>query len=194
MSINDIRKGNVIVITGPSGVGKGSIVTKILQQHLDIVLSVSATTRSKRPGEIDGVHYYFISKEEFQKLIDTDQMLEWAKFADNYYGTFKEAVQKETVRGNDVILEIEVQGAMQVKSKLPEAILIFISPPSVEELKARLVGRATETDEVVAKRLNIALKELQLVSEFNYNVINDDLDKAIEEVVRIILSKRKYRE
>lgn len=191
MSDKPKRKGNIIVITGPSGVGKGTIVSKITARNKDIVLSVSATTRAMRPGDVDGVQYHFVTREKFQQLINDEQMLEWAIFADNYYGTFMGAVSKEINEGNDVILEIEVQGAMQVKKKLPDAKLIFISPPSPEELKSRLVGRKTESEEVVSKRLTIADNELKMIKEFHYNVINDDLDKAVDEVEAIILGLRK---
>ncbi|MEW5820153.1 MAG: guanylate kinase [Cyanobacteriota bacterium] len=185
------KRGNVVVITGPSGVGKGTIVKQILAKFNDIVLSVSATTRKIRPGERNGVEYYFKSVEEFKNLIDEGQMLEWAIFADNYYGTFKDAVKEKINEGKDVILEIEVQGAMQVKDKLPESILIFIAPPSLEELKTRLVGRATETPEVVMKRLKIAEEELKTTNKFKYVVKNDNLELAIKEVENIILNERE---
>ena len=185
------RVGNIIVLTGPSGVGKGTIVKQILQKHEDVVLSVSATTRSARPGETHGVEYYFITVDEFKQLIKDDQMLEWAVFADNHYGTFKEAVQKLVKEGKDVILEIEVQGAMQVKDKLPEAHLVFISPPSLDELQARLVGRATEKPEVVAKRLKIAEEELSLKNNFTYHVVNDDVETAVKDLETVIMKIRE---
>ncbi|MGD9580349.1 MAG: guanylate kinase [Vampirovibrionia bacterium] len=186
-----VRVGNVIVLTGPSGVGKGTIVKQILKKHDDVVLSVSATTRKPRPGETDGVEYYFKSVEEFKSLIEENQMLEWAVFADNYYGTYKAAVEKLVKEGKDVILEIEVQGAMQVKDKLPEAHLVFISPPSLEELKTRLVGRATEPQEVVAKRLKIAEEELSLKDSFTYQVINDDVETAVKDLEAVIMMIRE---
>lgn len=172
-------KGKVIVFTGPSGVGKGTIMKRALAEDKNLVLSVSATTRMARPGEVDGEHYHFICRDEFQTLIDEGQMLEWAEFADNMYGTFKSAVENETAKGKDVILEIEVQGAMQVKEKLDEAVLVFISPPSLEELKARLTGRGTEAHEVIQKRLSIAESEMKMIDQFDYVVVNDDLEKAI---------------
>ena len=184
------RQGNVIVITGPSGVGKGTIIRRILSDGDDIVLSVSATTRSKRPGERDGVEYYFKTVDEFKKLIESGQMLEWATFAGNYYGTFKDAVMDKIFEGKDVILEIEVKGAMQVKNKIPEAVMIFIAPPSIDELKSRLLNRATESEDVIRKRLDIAEKELKKMDEFQYVVVNDDLEKAIEKVKKIIADKR----
>lgn len=185
-----LREGNVIVITGPSGVGKGTIVKEILKKHSDIVLSVSATTRKPRPGEIDGINYYYKTKNEFKSLIESGEMLEWAEFADNYYGTFKSAVYEQVNNSNDVILEIEVQGAMQVIDKIPEATLVFIAPPSFDELKSRLVGRATEPVEVVNKRLAIAQKELDMKDQFEYIVVNDDLTAAVKEVEDIIIGLR----
>lgn len=185
-----VRKGNVIVFTGPSGVGKGTILSDVLKRLDDVVYSVSATTRSPRPGEKDGVHYYFKSKDEFKMLIEKGQMLEWAEFAGNYYGTFIAAVEEVVNMGKDVVLEIEVKGAMQVKEKMPEASMIFISPPSDDELRARLRGRGTEPDDVVAKRLAIAENELSLRDKFDYNVVNDKLDNAISKVENIILSLR----
>ena len=186
-------KGNVIVVTGPSGVGKGSIISKVLDDLKGIVLSISTTTRSPRPGEKDGVHYYFKSIAEFKELINTGKMLEWAKFADNYYGTFKDTVEKELEIGNDVLLEIDVQGALNVKKQMPEAILIFIYPPSIEELKRRLTGRNTESAEVIQKRLNIALNELKMAEKFDYKIINDNLDNAIKDLEKLILIARNNR-
>jgi len=186
-------KGNVIVVTGPSGVGKGSIISKVLDDLKGIVLSISTTTRSPRPGEKDGVHYYFKSIDEFKELINTGKMLEWAKFADNYYGTFKDTVEKELEIGNDVLLEIDVQGALNVKKQMPEAILIFIYPPSIEELKRRLTGRNTESAEVIQKRLNIALNELKMAEKFDYKIINDNLDNAIKDLEKLILIARNNR-
>lgn len=187
------RQGNTLVITGPSGVGKGTIVKRILADYENVVLSVSATTRPMRPGETNGVEYYFKTVKEFEKLIEENQMLEWAKFADNYYGTFKAAVEEEIARGNDVILEIEVQGAMQVKKKMPEARLIFIVPPTLDVLRERLQGRATETQDVINKRLKIAEEELKCLDEFSYKVVNDNLETAIKDVEKIILELRQKR-
>lgn len=187
---NEKRKGKIMVLTGPSGVGKGTIISSILKNLEDIVLSISATTRKPRPGEQDGVQYYFKTVDEFKKLIDSDKMLEWAQFADNYYGTLYSSVEKELELGNDVVLEIDVQGALQVKSKLPDAILVFICPPSFEELKHRLVNRQTESSEVIEKRLNIAKSELDMAEKFDYQIVNDKLDIAIKDLQNLILRIR----
>lgn len=186
------KQGNIIVYTGPSGVGKGTILAKVLEKRSGIVLSVSATTRKPRPGEIDGVHYHFMTKEEFKKLVENDEVLEWAEFAGNYYGTLKSEVERITSEGKDIVLEIEVQGAIQVKEKIPDCIMIFISPPSFEELEKRLTGRGTEPPEIIQKRLNIAKSELEHKNLFDYQVINDNLDRAVMEVEAIILSKNVY--
>lgn len=185
------RKGNILVITGPSGVGKGTIVSEILKRHNDIVFSVSATTRPIRPGEIYGVNYYFKTVEEFKSLINQGQMLEWAVFADNYYGTYTVAVEKEINKGNDVILEIEVQGAMQVKNKIPESVLIFITPPSLKELESRLKKRATEPDDIINKRISIAQQELSMKDKFDYLILNDNLEQAIVDLENTIMNLRK---
>lgn len=184
------KKGKIIVITGPSGVGKGTIISTILKDLDNVVLSISATTRKPRPGEQDGVQYYFKTVDEFKQLIESDSLLEWAQFADNYYGTLYSSVEKELNLGNDVILEIEVQGALNVKSKVPKAILIFIKPPSFEELAQRLISRATESAEVVEKRLSIAKNELKFAEKFDYQIVNDKLDVAIKDLENLILHIR----
>lgn len=188
---NPLNKGNIIVLTGPSGVGKGAIVSRITKKHSDIVLSVSATTRKPRPKEVEGINYFFVTIDEFNALVKSGEMLEWAEFAGNFYGTPKAALEKEVHKGNDVILEIEVQGALTVKNVLPDCVMIFILPPSIDELKKRLVNRATEPEEIIQKRLNIALSELEFKHEFQYNVVNDNLDIATETVENIILNHRK---
>lgn len=187
---NPSKKGNIIVLTGPSGVGKGVIVKRLTKKHTDIVLSVSATTRSPRPKEKDGVNYYFVTTEIFNNMVDSGEMLEWAKFAGNYYGTPKSSLEQEINNGNDVILEIEVQGALNVKKIIPDCLMIFILPPSIEELKRRLINRATEPYDIIQKRLKIALSELEHKEEFHYQVINENLDNAVETVETIILNFR----
>lgn len=180
-----MKEGLKIIISGPSGSGKGTIVNRLLQDKKAIV-SVSATTRSPRDGEVDGEHYFFKSKEEFEQMIADDQLLEYAQFCDNYYGTPKDFVQETTKSGKNIILEIEVEGALQVKSMYPEAIFIFVIPPSLVVLKDRLVGRKTETMEVIEKRLGRAREELVYFKEYDYVVVNEDLDEAVRAIEIII--------
>jgi guanylate kinase len=184
------KKGKLFVISGPSGVGKGTLVTEILKRNQNIKLSVSVTTRLPGPGEKDGVNYHFLTKEKFQSLIDNNELIEWAQFADNYYGTYEKVVNEVLEQGYDLIVEIEVQGALQIKSKRPDAVLIFILPPSIEELKDRLERRRTETAEVIAKRLAIVDSEYAKKDRFNYQLINDRLDASIEELENIINKER----
>jgi guanylate kinase len=184
------KKGKLFVISGPSGVGKGTLVTEILKRNPNIKLSVSVTTRAPRPGEQDGVNYHFLTKEKFQSLIESNQLIEWAQFADNYYGTYEKVVNEVLDSGYDLIVEIEVQGALQIKSKRPDASLIFILPPSLEELKDRLERRRTESAEVIAKRLAIVDSEYAKKDNFNYQMVNDRLDASIEELENIINQER----
>ncbi|MBR2471249.1 MAG: guanylate kinase [Clostridia bacterium] len=164
--------GVLIVLSGPAGVGKGTICSNIVEKDENIFLSVSATTRAPRGAERDGIEYFFKSKDEFESMIERDELLEYASFCDNYYGTPKKTVMDRINSGEDVILEIEVQGAFQVKEKFPEAVLVFILPPSFEELKNRLVGRGTETPDVVEKRLTRAEDELKLAADYDYIIVN----------------------
>jgi len=183
-------KNNLIIFTGPSGVGKGTIVKQVFSDLEDIEFSISATTREIRPGEKDGVSYFFKTKEEFEKMREADELLEWAEFVGNYYGTPKDFVMQTLESGKDVFLEIEVQGALQVMEKYPEALSIFLIPPSLEELEARLRARATETEDVLQKRLSKAKEEMSFTEKFDHVVINDDLDKAVDSVKKIILNAR----
>ncbi len=180
------NKGKIFVIAGPSGVGKGTLLTKYLAKHPEVKLSVSATTRKPRPGEVHGKNYYFLEKEEFLNLIQKDQLIEYAQFADNYYGTLFSTVEEAANNGENIALEIEVQGALQIKEKIKDAILIFILPPSYDELKARLTGRQTETPEAIEKRLKTSRRELEAKHEFHHHVINDNLDKALEDLENTI--------
>ena len=186
---NSLKKGTLFVISGPSGVGKGTLVSMLRQNHPEIKLSVSATTRNPRPGEINGVHYFFLTKENFKKRIESGEFLEWAEFSGNFYGTNKNFVEKMLKDGHNIILEIDVQGALQVKNKLQEAILIFIEPPCFEELKLRLLKRSTETEEEIQKRLAVVKSELQQKQEFNYVIVNDNLDTAFKNLENIILKE-----
>lgn len=185
------KQGKLFVISGPSGVGKGTLVNEVLARNEDIKLSVSVTTRAPRPNEVNGVNYHFFSKEEFEKLIKNDELIEWAQFANNYYGTYEKVVDDALSSGNDLIVEIEVQGALQIKAKRPDATLIFILPPSIDELKSRLIGRQTETPEVIEKRLSIVESEYGKKDEFNYRLVNDKLETSVVELENIINKERE---
>ncbi len=178
--------GNLTVLTGPSGVGKGTIVRKILDKHKDVWLSISATTRQPRSGEIDGQDYLFLEKKEFQKIIDNEGFLEWALFSNNFYGTPKKIVKEKIEKGTDVLLEIELQGARQVRKSFPEAFQIFISPPNLSELEKRIRGRGTDSEESIKDRLRIASKEIRAKKEFDAVVINQDLDIAFREIEELM--------
>lgn len=180
-----MNRGRLFVISGPSGTGKGTICKELIKDD-KIRLSVSMTTRNPREGEVHGVSYYFATKEEFLQKIDAGGFLEYAEVFGNYYGTPKMEVLELLDEGIDVLLEIDVQGALQIKDVYPEAVLVFILPPSMEELRARLTGRATETQDVVERRLGEAAKEISYVKQYDYAVINDELDKAIENVKMVI--------
>ena len=187
------KKGNLIVISGFSGAGKGTVVKKLVEKY-GYSLSVSATTREPREGEVDGKDYYFKSVADFQNLIDYNGFIEWAMYVENYYGTPRKFVEEEMAKGNDVILEIEVQGAMNIKNQYPDAILIFVTAPSIATLKERLTGRGTESDEVILKRLKRAKEESQDINEYEYVVVNDDLDTCVDSVNSIIVRKKCLRE
>lgn len=181
------KRGNLYVISGPSGVGKGTLVSKLLEARDDIELSISATTRSPRPGEVDGKDYLFLTRQQFDDLVASDGFIEWAEYAGNCYGTPIAFVEDQLRAGKNVILEIEVQGAFQVKEKLPDATLIFIEPPSMDELKARIVGRGTESDEVIGSRMRTALLEMERKMEYDIAVMNDDIDSAVRRLSECIV-------
>ncbi|MBQ0078759.1 MAG: guanylate kinase [Eubacterium sp.] len=185
-----MAKGKLFVISGPSGTGKGTIINEILKANDDIRLSISMTTRQPREGEQHGVQYFFATREEFEALIAEDGFIEYADVYGNYYGTPKKAVNDWMESGQDVLLEIDVQGAIQVKEKFPEAILLFILPPSLIVLRARLEGRRTDTQEVINKRMANAAKEIALVGHYDYAVVNNKLEVAVEEAVAIIKGQR----
>ena len=180
------KKGILIVVSGFSGAGKGTLMKRLLEDYDDYALSVSATTRSPRPGEEDGREYFFKSVEEFEKMIAQDELIEYAKYVNNYYGTPKEYVMQQLEEGKDVILEIEIQGALKVKEKYPDTLLLFVTPPGARELKERLVGRGTETMEVIESRMKRAVEESEGMDQYDYLVINDDLDTCVKEMPRII--------
>ena len=183
-----MSKGNLIVFSGPSGSGKGTILANYFNTEAGkkAALSVSATTRLPRPGEIDGINYYFMSKEQFEERIKNNGFLEYAEFCGNYYGTPKAEVMQKLDEGTDVILEIEVQGAMKIKQQVPDAVMIFVTPPSLKELHSRRVSRGTESVDVIDKRINQAMSEVKCVDEYTYVIVNDRLDTAVEEFTAIL--------
>ena len=185
------RKGLLLVVSGPAGVGKGTINISLISRNSDIRMSVSATTRQPRPGEIDGVHYFFKTEEEFQKMINKGAFLEYMRvFNTHYYGTPKSFVEQELAEGRSVILEIDVQGAMRVKAAYPDAVLIFIAPPSMSELKSRLIHRGTESSEAIDRRFETAYQEMKYIDRYDYVVVNDILDLAIARTEDIIVAER----
>ncbi len=181
-----MRKGNLFVLSGPSGAGKGTLVKRVLQRVPDAWVSVSATTRQPRPGEVDGRDYFFLDQPRFDELVSQGGFLEWAHVHGNSYGTLRSRVQDRIDHGSQVILEIDVQGAFQVKKAMPEAHLIFIEPPSLEELERRLRGRGTETEDVICNRMKTAEVELARKMEYDVQVVNDELERATEELVSYI--------
>ena len=185
-----MNKGQLIVFSGPSGVGKGTVLKEFLKNKENVSLSISATTRAPREGEQNAVHYYFLSREEFEQKIQDGNMLEYAQYNQNYYGTPKDKVDEALENGKDIILEIEVQGALQIKEKCPNALLVFVMPPKWEELEKRLVGRGTEDEETIKNRLNIAKKELQQAVHYDYILVNDEVEAAAERLNDIINAGR----
>lgn len=184
------KRGLLMVVSGPSGCGKGTVLGRLLKEDPNVFYSVSATTRAPRPGEVDGVHYFFLSKEQFEEKIKTGGMLEYANYVENYYGTPAQAVEDQRSLGHDVILEIEIQGAMQVKAKCPDAVMVFVSPPSMEELKRRLIDRKTESEEVVNNRLKTAEKEMKAISKYDYVVVNDEVENAVSSLKAILQAEK----
>ncbi|WP_175988896.1 guanylate kinase [Bacillus sp. Marseille-Q1617] len=189
------EKGLLIVLSGPSGVGKGTVRKAIFsQEDTKFEYSISMTTRKPREGEVDGVDYFFKSREEFEALIEQGKLLEYAEFVGNYYGTPVDYVRETINKGKDVFLEIEVQGAQQVRDKFPEGLFIFLAPPSLSELQNRLVTRGTETDEVIQGRLNTARKEIEMMNLYDYIVENDKIENAVEKINSIVQAEHCKRE
>ena len=185
------RNGLLLVVSGPSGVGKGTLVKALMDRNSKIKMSVSATTREPRPGEIEGVHYFFKSEEEFKAMADRGEFLEYIHvFGSKYYGTPRSFVEQHLSNGYDVILEIDVQGAMKVKQSFPDAVLMFITAPSMSEIKSRLIGRGTETMEQVEKRFATAFEEIKMIPEYDYVVVNDVVDKAVHHLEAIMEAER----
>ena len=187
------KRGILAIISGFSGAGKGTVVNKLLEKD-NYAVSISATTREPRQGEVDGKNYFFKSRDEFENMIENNQLIEYAEYVGNYYGTPRDYVFKKLEEGYDVILEIEMQGALKVKEKFPETALIFITPPSAGELKKRLVGRGTETIEQIDKRMSRAVDECDYMNKYDYIVVNDDLDECVDEIHRLLQSIHNAKE
>jgi guanylate kinase len=192
------RKGLLLVVSGPSGAGKGTICKEFLQNNKDVKLSISATTRNPREGEVEGVNYFFVTKEKFKYMIDHKELLEHAQIYDNFYGTPKAAILENLENGNDVVLEIEMQGARQIKDVYPEGVFIFILPPSLNELKNRIVGRGTETEEQINKRFGSAFDEICQIENYDYFIVNNDVKTSAQELEHIISAEKnkvhRYKE
>lgn len=188
-----MSRGILYIMSGPSGTGKGTVCAELVKRA-DIYLSVSATSREMRKGETQGVTYHYVTPEEFKNLIDNDKMLEWAVYSENYYGTPKEEIEKNLNAGRDVILEIEPQGAMQVKAKMPDAVLLFIVPPSMQVLRKRLEDRGREDTEEIEKRINAAKWEFSQAEKYNNVIVNDDLDECVLNVLKLMDSYKKERQ
>lgn len=183
------RLGRLIVFTGPSGVGKGTLLRSLRQRYPMLTLSVSATTRAPRPGETDGKDYFFVSRDAFQAMVEQGELLEWAEFAGNLYGTPRAGVLKEIEAGHWVILEIELEGARQVRETFPNALQLFVLPPSIEELESRIRLRGKDADEAIARRLQRALVEIDAAAEFDQQIVNDDLEVALEQLENVIFKE-----
>lgn len=182
-------QGILIVVSGFSGSGKGTIMKELLKRYDNYALSISATTRKPREGEAEGREYFFKTREEFEKMIAKEELIEYARYVNNYYGTPKAYVEEQLAAGRDVILEIELQGALKIKDRFPDALLLFVTPPSAKELKRRLVSRGTETAEVIEQRMKRAVEESEGMESYDYYVVNDVLDTCVEDVHRIICAE-----
>ena len=183
-----MNKGGVFIISGPSGSGKDTVLAELFRNKPDLLFSISSITRPMRQGEKEGEKYNFISKEKFLYMIENDMLLEHNVFVENYYGTPREPVEKAVKEGKDIIIEVDVNGAAQIREKLPEAVSIFIMPPSFDELKRRLKGRGTESEELIEKRLNSALGEIKRAAEYDYIIVNDNITAAADNILSVILS------
>ncbi len=184
------NKGLLLVVCGPSGVGKGTLCNALAKSNQDVFISVSATTRLPREGEIDKMSYYFKTKPEFEEMIKNDEFLEWAVYLNNYYGTPKKYINEMVNKGKDIVLEIDVQGALKVKEKYPDGVFIFILPPSMQELEQRIVIRGTESREIIDKRLERAKYELEKINEFKYVIMNEDIDVAVKCIEALICAEK----
>lgn len=185
-----IERGLLIVVSGPSGAGKGTICKRLLETNNDTMLSISCTTREPRKGEVNGKNYFFIDRKEFEDMINNDGFIEYAEVYGNYYGTPKKFVEEHLEKGKDVLLEIDIQGALQVKEKFQEGVFVFILPPSMEELKNRIINRGTESEKEILRRFEAAYKEINYVSRYNYFIINDQVNVATEKLQAVLIAEK----
>ena len=185
-----MNKGGVFIISGPSGSGKDTVMTELFKKMPELLFSISSITRAMRAGEREGEKYNFITREEFEDMLKNDRLLEHNEFVGNYYGTPREPVERAIANGQDMVIEVDVNGAAQIREKMPEAVSIFIMPPSFAELKRRLSGRGTESEELIQKRLTSALGEIKRAAEYDYIVVNEDIAAAADDIMSVILSSR----
>ena len=187
-----MQAGKLIVVTGPSGVGKGTLLRSLLARHPELYFSISATTRQPRPSEIDGQHYYFVSRDKFEQMVAQSELLEWAEYAGNYYGTPRAQVERQIQQGRLVILEIEVVGARKINQTFPAALRIFILPPSLDELERRIRDRAQDSEDAIVRRLNRAQAEIEAADEFDVQIVNDDVETALVRLESVIFSTANW--
>ncbi len=193
-SRTDGKQGLLIVLSGPSGVGKGTVCSALRERMPELIYSISATTRKPREGEVEGVNYFFKSRDQFEHMIHHGQLLEWAEYVGNYYGTPAHFVKETIEQGKDIILEIEVQGALKVKQNFPEGVFIFLTPPSLSELKDRITKRGTETEESIRNRMEVGIEEIKLMEQYDYAVVNDTIEQACQRIESIITAEHCKKE
>ncbi|HZK26918.1 MAG TPA: guanylate kinase [Thermoclostridium sp.] len=186
-----MKTGLLLVVSGPAGVGKGTVVSLARERNKDIVFSVSMTSRKPRPGEKDGVNYFFVSRDKFLEMVEENLLVEWVEYCGNYYGTPKQYIEQQLEQGNIVLLEIEVEGARNIKKQYPKCVSIFITPPTAEELKNRITKRGTESPEIIEKRMKRAIKELEYMDKYDYTIKNDSVDESVKQLLEIIEKERE---